>query len=76
VVAPYVKDDVTVAYTDACDAKKIIGSSTQTRQDGVLEKFWTLMTAEQIRHVEKYVDEDGVERFELTEILSDLLTLI
>jgi len=42
----------------------------------VLEKFWSLMTVEQIRRTEKYVDDKGVERFELTEILNDLLNMI
>jgi predicted ATP-dependent endonuclease of OLD family len=76
VVAPYVQGGATVAYTDTCDAKKIIGTATLKRQDSVLEKFWQLMTVEHIRQVERYEDENGDERFELTEILSDLLTLI
>jgi hypothetical protein len=76
VVTPFVKIGGPVAYTDTDDAKKIIGAATLKRQDDVLEKFWPLMTAEQIRRAEMYVDDKGAERFELTEILSDLLTLV
>ena len=39
-----------------------------------MEFFWTRMNVEQIRRAEKYT-EDGQEKFELTEILSDFLTL-
>lgn len=76
VVAPFIKGGGTIAYTDTCDAKKIIGAATLKRQEDVLERFWQLMTAEHIRQVERYVDEDGVVRFELTEILVDLLELV
>ena len=76
VVAPHVKVGGPLAYTDTCDAKKIIGAATLKRQDDVLERFWQLMTAEHIRQVEAYVDENGDLRFELTEILCDLLTLV
>jgi putative ATP-dependent endonuclease of OLD family len=76
VVTPYVKVGGPVAYTDTDDAKKIIGTATVKRQEDVLEKFWQLMTTEQVRQAEKYVDDKGVDRFELTEIITDLLTLV
>lgn len=76
VIKPFVKVGGPVAYTDTDDAKKIIGAATVKRQEDVLEKFWQLMTTEQIRRAEKYVDDKGAERFELTEILSDVLTLV
>ena len=76
VVTPFVKAGAPVSYTDTDDAKKIIGTATVKRQEDVLEVFWQLMSAEQIRRAEKYVDDNGTERFELTEILSDLLTLV
>jgi predicted ATP-dependent endonuclease of OLD family len=76
VVMPFVKVGGPVAYTDTCDAKRIIGVATVKRQEDVLEHFWQLMTAEQIRRSERYIDDQGAERFELTELLSDLLTLV
>ena len=76
VVAAFIKVGGTVAYTDTDDAKKIIGAATLKRQEDVLEKFWQLMTTEQVRRAEKFVDDEGVERFELTEIITDLLTLV
>ncbi|HRB16940.1 MAG TPA: AAA family ATPase [Nitrospira sp.] len=74
VVLPHITCGVTVTWTDTSDAKKDIGSATSKSQGEVLEFFWTQMNAEQIRRAEKYI-EDGQEKFELTEILSDFLTL-
>ena len=34
------------------------------------------MTFDNIREVEKYIDEDGVERYEFTEMINEFLTLI
>lgn len=76
VLAPYVKVGGAIAYTDTCDAKEIIGAATVKRQEDVLERFWQLMTAEHIRRVEMYADEHADVRYELTEILCDLLTLV
>lgn len=76
VVTPFVKVGGVVAYSDDDDAKKIIGAATFKSQTDVLEKFWLLMTVEQIRRAETYVDDKGVERFELTEFLNDLLTMV
>jgi predicted ATP-dependent endonuclease of OLD family len=61
-----------VDYSDTCDAKKIIGAATQTKEDRVLEKFWVLMDAEMILQNSAYV-EDGVDKYELLEILESVL---
>lgn len=74
VVFPHITGGASVSWTDTSDAKKDIGAATSKSPGEVLEFFWTRMNAEQIRRAEKYV-EDGQEKFELTEILSDFLTL-
>lgn len=77
VVLPYVHKGLTLSdYSDMCDAKKIIGTATMTRVEQVIESFWTKMTAEQIREAEKFVDENGKERHEITEILTAVLGLV
>jgi hypothetical protein len=50
--------------------------ATSKSQGEVLEFFWTQMNTEQIRRAEKYLDANGQERFEFTEILIDFLTLV
>ncbi len=75
VVIPFLKSTTTISYNDSDDAKLIIGNATEKRPDGVLEFFWPKMTAAQIRQTERYVDEKGIERFELTEMLMDFLDL-
>lgn len=74
VLTPYLNGNPTPAYTDICDAKTIIGSVTSTRTSVVLEKFWTLMSAEQIRRAERYQDGGG-DRFEFTEMIIDFTGL-
>lgn len=74
VVAPYFTGGATATWTDTSDAKKDIGAATSKAQAEVLEFFWTKMTTEQIRRAEKYTD-GGTDRYELTEILTDLLVL-
>ncbi len=34
------------------------------------------MTVDQIHEQEKYIDEDGIEHFELTEIVKEFLSLV
>lgn len=75
VLTPYLDGNPPPAYTDTCDAKTIIGRATKTRTTGVLEKFWPLMTAQQIRQAETY-KENGVSRFEFTEMIVDFSSLI
>lgn len=73
VVAPHFTGGKTATWTDTSDAKKDIAAATSIKGE-VLEFFWTKMTAEQIRRAEKYT-ESGTDRYELTEILTDLLSL-
>jgi predicted ATP-dependent endonuclease of OLD family len=74
VVVPHFTGGATAVWTDTSDAKKDIGAATSKSQSEVLEFFWTKMTTEQIRRAEKYTD-GGTDRYELTEILTDLLSL-
>lgn len=74
VVRPHFTGGANAAWTDASDAKKDIGAATSKRPTEVLEFFWTRMNTEQIRRAEKYTD-GGLDRYEFTEILTDLLTL-
>ncbi len=64
----------TFSFNDTDDAKALIGQEKGTRQSNVLETYWVLMSAEQIREVEKYT-EDGVERYEFTDMFQDFLDL-
>lgn len=63
-----------LSITDTCDAKVLIANETSTKKSIILETFWTRMTADQIREMEKYSDE-GNDRYEFTEMFSDLLTV-
>ena len=65
----------TVNITDTSDAKKDIATAKQVRPTEVMERYWPLMTIEQIRAREIYND-GGNDRFELTEIISDFLTMV
>lgn len=64
-----------VTYTDTCDAKAIINAATKVRKDDVIGRFWPSMTAEKIRSMSAYRD-GGVQRYELQEILSEMLELV
>jgi hypothetical protein len=74
VVTPHFTGGATATWTDTSDAKKDIAAATSIASGEVLEFFWTKMNAEQIRRAEKYTD-SGTDRYEFTEILTDLLTL-
>jgi len=76
VVQPFVKVGGALAYGETDDAKRVIGIATVRRQEEVLERYWPLMTVEQIRAVERHLDEDNEERFEFTELLSEVLALV
>ncbi len=66
---------VRVNFTDTCDAKKIIGQATRVKADEVIDKFWPLMTAEQILQRSMY--QEGTEqRSELKELVENLLALV
>ncbi|MBZ9631547.1 hypothetical protein LB465_12215 [Salegentibacter sp. LM13S] len=63
-----------LSITDTCDAKVLIANETSTKKSIILETFWTRMTVDQIREMEKY-SEEGNDRYEFTEMFSDLLTV-
>ncbi|WPR72414.1 AAA family ATPase [Flavobacterium sp. NG2] len=65
----------TFTFTDTCDAKVLIAAQKISRKQNVLEDYWTLMTVNQIREVEKYND-NGVEKHEFTEMFTDLLSIV
>jgi putative ATP-dependent endonuclease of OLD family len=65
----------TFTFTDTCDAKVLIAAQKNSRKQNVLEDYWTLMTVDQIREVEKHND-NGVEKYEFTEMFTDLLNIV
>lgn len=65
----------TFNFTETCDAKVLIANEKSTKKTLILETYWTRMTADQIRIVEKY-DDNGNDRYEFTEIFTDFLSLV
>ena len=65
----------TFSFTDTCDAKVLIANEKSTKKSLILETYWSNMTAEQIREVEKY-NENGVDKYEFTEMFTDFLSLV
>lgn len=64
-----------VAYTDICDAKKIIGNAVGMKPDVVIDRFWPLMTVEKI--IERSNYNDGKEdKSELVELSLGILKLV
>lgn len=63
-------------FSETEDAKKKIGSAIRMSPNDVLEKLWPKMTTVQIRNAEKYIDADGTERYELTEMIQDFLSMV
>lgn len=63
------------SFNDTDDAKAMIAIEKGTRKTNILEDYWTLMTTEQIRIVEKYT-ENGQDRYEFTEMFIDFLGLV
>lgn len=61
--------------TDTCDAKVLISNEKSTKKEIILEKFWTKMTADQIREVEQYND-NGTLRYEFSEMFQDFLNVV
>lgn len=66
---------IRVAFTDTCDAKKIIGQAVRVKADDVIDKFWPLMTAEQIIQRSMYQDGDK-QRSEMKDLVENLLGLV
>jgi predicted ATP-dependent endonuclease of OLD family len=65
---------IRVNFTDTCDAKKIIGQALHVKADDVIDKFWPLMTAEQILNRSIY-QEGGQIRHEIKELIERILGL-
>jgi putative ATP-dependent endonuclease of OLD family len=65
----------TFILTDTCDAKVLIANEKSTKKKLILERFWTRMTAEQIREVEQY-DDNGTTRYEFSEMFQDFINVI
>lgn len=64
----------TVNITDVSDTKKDIARALRIKDTEVIERFYPQMTIDLIRQREKYV-EGGIEKYELTEIITDFLEL-
>ncbi|HEK2703479.1 TPA: AAA family ATPase [Pseudomonas aeruginosa] len=66
---------IRVAFTDTCDAKKLIGSAARINPNDVIDRFWPLMTADQILQRSSY-RENNLDRSELKELIESLQTLV
>lgn len=62
--------------TDTIDAKKAIADNSSIKKTEIIDKVWCNMSVEQIRDAEKYIDDDGNEHFEFTEMFEDFLSLL
>jgi len=63
--------------SDYIDAKKEVNKKfPQIASSKVLEIYWPKMTFEQIRMMERYEDDQGVEKYEFTDMINDFLTLV
>jgi predicted ATP-dependent endonuclease of OLD family len=65
----------TFTLTDTCDAKVLISNEKSIKKELILERFWTRMSAEQIRSVEQY-DDNGTTRYEFSEMFQDFINSI
>lgn len=63
------------SFTDVCNAKVLIANEKSTKKSLILETYWTRMTPEQIREVEKYND-NGTDKYEFTDMFTDFLSLV
>lgn len=70
----YEQTGIRVNFTDTSDAKKIIGQVARVKADDVIDRFWPLMTAEQIIRCSTY-EEDGERRSEIKILVENLLML-
>lgn len=66
---------VQVAFTETCDAKKIIGTAVSVKPDDVIERFWPQMTAEKIITRSEF-QAGGTTRSEIKEVVEGLLGLV
>ncbi|NQG97026.1 AAA family ATPase [Streptococcus suis] len=65
-----------VIITDFNDVKEAVKQFDGTDKNKVLVKNWPKMTVEQLHQQERYIDDSGDERLELTEIVRELLGLV
>lgn len=65
----------TFTLNDTCDAKVLIANEKSVKKELILERFWTRMTAEQIRQVEQY-EENGITKYEFSEMFQDFLSVV
>jgi putative ATP-dependent endonuclease of the OLD family len=65
----------TVVITEISDAKKDIARALRIRDTEVCERYWPQMTIGQIRASELYND-GAADRYELTEVISDFLSMV
>ncbi|MFC3932105.1 hypothetical protein ACVR0S_09410 [Streptococcus dentapri] len=65
-----------MSISDFNDVKKEVKLYNQTKENKVLEQNWPKMTIDQLHEQEKYLDENGNEHFELTEIVKAFLELV
>lgn len=66
---------VQTAFTETCDAKKIIGIAVGMKPDDVIDRFWPKMTAEKMLACSSYTSDEGVKA-ELVELSTSLLSLV
>lgn len=74
-IHPSCIENSSISFSETDDVKKVINSATKTATDKVLEKYWPLMTGEQIRLVEQY-DDKGIVKNEFTDMILDFLSLV
>lgn len=67
-------ENSTLSYSDIDDAKHLISTTKAIKKENVLDTFWVQMTAELIREVEAY-DDNGITKYEFTEMLNDFITI-
>jgi len=65
----------TFSFNETDDAKVLINKEKGIRKTDILDNYWVLMSAEQIREVEKY-NENGTDKYEFTEMFQDFLSLV
>ena len=63
------------SFSATCDAKQLIAQEKSSSKRYVIEDYWTSMTVDQIREVEKY-QEWGEDKYEFTEMFQDFLSLV
>ncbi|XUK66196.1 AAA family ATPase [Pseudomonas yamanorum] len=66
---------VRVAFTDTCDAKKLIGQALRVSANDVLDQLWPRMSASQILLRSTYRDGDQ-DKSEIQDLLRNILALI